>query len=630
MKRVIPIFIFFLLGFVSAFGQKQSQGIPYQAVARDASGTVLANMPLQVTLALTDRAEGSIDYYSERHEVQTDENGLFQLVIGKGISRNGYLNDVPWMNNEVWVEITINGSGQSDLAIKQAVKLFSVPYALFAETAKKLTDAKEVEPRNQSIYWTSTGNVNTRPPHHFLGNHDAKDLVVKTSGETRATFTSNGQLQIKAGSTVRGSDKNITSYPVYIKGANQGVHIKVTGSRDANNNFVSFVDPEGIQGRIEGQTYLELISDPFYIIQAAVYTIDGISIVAGGVAAVAKAAGFGAAVVTAAISLFFAWQVPGWALSAIGEGVKVGAAIIEGAALLTNSISWAVDMAVNVGVAFSSGGADYAEYLPRASYASDLSYGDIVGVRGGTISRITESVDHLMVVSQNPGFLGNVPAEDNIDNYEKVAFLGQVMVKVAGAVSSGDYILPSGNNDGVGIAVRPEDMLMEDYGRIVGVAWESAEEAPLNLVNCSIGLTQNEIAPQVEEISNKVDNIIAHLKGEGPLRPEVTTSANAQNYGPFGRSTPQPQQTLPKIFSNQEFDEIVDHNQEVLREMYGKAETALRASGQVDVSASPGMMVFYADPIGQLKQMRRNPKYDNLWGMMDYYFMQKLDIPSKD
>jgi hypothetical protein len=33
-------------------------------------------------------------------------------------------------------------------------------------------------------------------------------------------------------------------------------------------------------------------------------------------------------------------------------------------------------------------------------------------------------------------------------------------------------LLPSGEGDGYGIAVHPDNMLAMDYGRIVGVAWE--------------------------------------------------------------------------------------------------------------------------------------------------------------
>lgn len=620
MKRILFLLLFFQLWLVSAFGQELIQGIPYQAVARDASGMILADSPLQVSLVFTDGVDGVADFYSEQHEVQTDENGFFQLEIGKGDSRNGYLSDVPWSTSEVWLKITMNSVERSDLAVRRTIQLFSVPYALFAESANKLTEPEDVDLRNQSIYWTSSGNVETRPPYHFLGNRDNKELVVKTAGDKRATFTRDGQLQILAGASVRGNDVAPGSYPVIIKGGNQGIYIKIDGRRSTANNFVTFADntAKEIHGTIEGQTYTELITSPFYIIQSVLYAIEGANLVASGIVNGIKAVGFGSAAAAAYASLIFIFAGPGLTAAAVANGIKLGVDVASAAALLTNSISWAADQAANVGVSFTSGSADYAEYLPRASYAGDLEFGDIVGVRGGTVSKTTQDVDHLMVVSQNPGFLGNVPADGNTDYMEKIAFLGQVKVKVVGAVTAGDYILPSGNDDGVGIAVHPEDMNLKDYGRIVGVAWESAEEAPLNLVNCSIGMTQNEIAPRVEELSNKVDNIIHYLKGEGALRPETQNNP----YLNMGAS----QWKTEKLFSDEEFDEIVDQNASYIRAVYAKVEKDVRASSKLDLATMPEFEAFLDDPVQQLKKMRRDPQYDAVWGELDQYLLQTFKL----
>ncbi|HKK77105.1 MAG TPA: hypothetical protein VJ953_18645 [Saprospiraceae bacterium] len=630
MKRVLLLLFFSQFILASTFGQEQNpqRGIPYQAIARDASGVILADLELQISLVFTDQVGGAT-YYMETHLAKTDENGFFELLIGDGISRTGYLADVPWNEGKIWLEMTINSADKPELAVKQATQLFSVPYALFAESARQLTEAEAVELRNHSIYWTSSGNVGTRPPFHFLGNRDTEDLVVKTNGQTRATFTADGQLKVWAGSTVRGSDAVSSSYPVYIKNGNQGIFITINGSRSSANNFVTFADPEDIHGRIEGQTYPELLANPFYIIKAAVYAIDGVNLVASGVSNGIKAVAFGTAATAAYASLFLAWAGPGLTAASVANGIKLGVDVTGAAALLLNSIAWATSEANNIGVAFNSGAADYAEYLPRVPFSADLYYGDIVGVRAGQVSKVTHSADHLMVVSQNPGFLGNVPADGNTQNMEKIAFLGQVKVKVAGAVSAGDYILPSGNNDGVGIAVHPQNMRTEDYGRIVGVAWESAEEAPLNMVNCSIGMTQNEMAPKVEEISNKVDNIIGYLRGEEPLRPEMVKAERAETNGSIYELNPS-SAGMKKIFSDQEFDEIVDENAAFVKALYGKAEAKLREAEDIDPASIPGMEAFFANPIKGLKEMRRDPQYEGLWGQFDHYLADKFKLKTSN
>src|SRR5690606_29697667 len=67
--------------------------------------------------------------------------------------------------------------------------------------------------------------------------------------------------------------------------------------------------------------------------------------------------------------------------------------------------------------------------------------------------------------------------------------------KVRGQVLTGDYILPSGLNDGTGIAVSPQRIKPEQYGKIVGIAWSAASgDGKISMVNMAIGLNANDVA----------------------------------------------------------------------------------------------------------------------------------------
>ena len=77
----------------------------------------------------------------------------------------------------------------------------------------------------------------------------------------------------------------------------------------------------------------------------------------------------------------------------------------------------------------------------------------------------------------------------------KVAFLGQVPVRIEGTIHSGDYIVPSGRQDGVGMAVSLEEMNPKHYASIVGRVLESnleGEEA-IKTVTVLVGLPHNEL-----------------------------------------------------------------------------------------------------------------------------------------
>lgn len=121
--------------------------------------------------------------------------------------------------------------------------------------------------------------------------------------------------------------------------------------------------------------------------------------------------------------------------------------------------------------------ADYAEWLPRLHQEETLTPGDIVGVVNGHVTRATGDAEQLFVISAAPLVLGNRPPDEEVDRFEPVAFLGQVLVKVCGPVKAGDYILASGNDDGIGRACSPVDILPEEYAKVVGRAWTGSAVA---------------------------------------------------------------------------------------------------------------------------------------------------------
>jgi hypothetical protein len=170
------------------------------------------------------------------------------------------------------------------------------------------------------------------------------------------------------------------------------------------------------------------------------------------------------------------------------------------------------------GITYGSKGADYAEWLPRIDDDDLLLLGQIVGVYAGKISLNTEGADQVLVISSKPIVLGNMPDKGKEDLYEKVAFMGQVPVWVRGNVEVGDYILASGDNDGIGMAVSPDHMKIEDIQRIVGKAWSGSNNSKLGLINVAIGLNRNDITNIVlkqqqamEDLSTRLEDVEVKL-----------------------------------------------------------------------------------------------------------------------
>ena len=161
------------------------------------------------------------------------------------------------------------------------------------------------------------------------------------------------------------------------------------------------------------------------------------------------------------------------------------------------------------GVTYKSGAADYAEFLLRLDSEEVIEPGDLVGVFGGRVTRATQGAEQVLVVSSGPIVLGNDPGDEEADLYEKAAFLGQVQVRVRGPVAAGDLIVPSGLEDGIGMAVSPEAITAEQFAQAVGQAWESSAEEGIKEVLVAVGMLHHD--PTVAQMAGRIDALEARL-----------------------------------------------------------------------------------------------------------------------
>lgn len=174
---------------------------------------------------------------------------------------------------------------------------------------------------------------------------------------------------------------------------------------------------------------------------------------------------------------------------------------------------------------YGTSGADFAECLPRLHAEELIEAGDIVGVFAGKITKATTGAHHLAAITRRPAVVGNLPRREDGHLYGQVALVGQVPVKVRGPVAAGDFIVPSGSDDGAGLAVKPEQMTPFDYARIVGRAWESAVGEETRPVNVAVGV--NSVAP----LETLVAFVRAHQEQIEALRGElesVTADGNPE------------------------------------------------------------------------------------------------------
>lgn len=188
----------------------------------------------------------------------------------------------------------------------------------------------------------------------------------------------------------------------------------------------------------------------------------------------------------------------------------------------------AYDLNNNIGVAYTTGSGDYAEWLERADAFETIMAGDVVGVKGGKISKYFENPDYYMAVSSMPAMVGNMPEERDKWKYEQIAFIGQVPVRVMGECEIGDYIIPSGSH-GLAVAKSESEMTIPDYKNVIGIAWEQStvqtKSYEPQLINTVIGVNQKGLNEHVEKLNremielrnavSKIEDAVADLSNGG-------------------------------------------------------------------------------------------------------------------
>ena len=123
--RSIHLSLLACLFTVGSFAQAPN-GINYQAVLRDVSGTIEPNTSATLGLAVIEGSTEGPVVYEEEHVVTSNDFGLLNVVLGAGVVTNGSFATIDWSTGAFFVRTSLNGDevGTS--------RMLSVPYALFA------------------------------------------------------------------------------------------------------------------------------------------------------------------------------------------------------------------------------------------------------------------------------------------------------------------------------------------------------------------------------------------------------------------------------------------------------------------------------------------------------------------
>jgi hypothetical protein len=108
------------------------QGIPYQAIARNASGVAIANTAVKVRFSIRDSIATGAIKYQETHNPTTSALGLFSVNVGMGTVVSGTFSGINWGKNAKFLQVELNTTGGTTFTDLGTTQMMSVPYALFA------------------------------------------------------------------------------------------------------------------------------------------------------------------------------------------------------------------------------------------------------------------------------------------------------------------------------------------------------------------------------------------------------------------------------------------------------------------------------------------------------------------
>jgi len=208
MRKKITYTLILLAGFcLTGFAQLPTS-FNYQAVARDAGGTVMASKNLTVILGIIQDSAGGMLVWEEEHTVTTNSLGLFNLKIGSGTSTtNGSLShfdSIEWGGAAYFLKVGIDlGSGVLDIG---TTPFMAVPYALYAYKSGNGTGGNQQLSLKGKELSISGGNTVSL---------DVNDADADSSNELQELSLNGDDLTISKGNTVSlasiGGDADVDS-----------------------------------------------------------------------------------------------------------------------------------------------------------------------------------------------------------------------------------------------------------------------------------------------------------------------------------------------------------------------------------------------------------------------------------
>lgn len=203
----ISFVLLLILSIENTYAQTKPDGILFQAVARDGAGNAAASRTIYVKIAILKSTATGENIYNETHQVLSNDEGIFTVIIGKGVRTSGVasLSNIDWRASVYFFNVnmaiapsipTPGWDPNKEYVDLGSSQIWSVPYSFFSERAIIADSAETIKtllPGSKG----GTGVVNDGKTITLAKNFKLTglgDLTLNTLGPTTLTLPLSGKF----------------------------------------------------------------------------------------------------------------------------------------------------------------------------------------------------------------------------------------------------------------------------------------------------------------------------------------------------------------------------------------------------------------------------------------------------
>ena len=198
MKNLLYILLLIPFGILA----QTPQGFKYQAVIRNANGSLVTNQQVAIkTSLISGSALGNVDY-SEQHDVATNGYGVASFTVGYGTPITGTYTAVNWSANDYFLKTELDIQNNGNFQLMGTSQILSVPYASHANTATTTLTDNDTSSTNEIQQLSLQGNQLILSGGGSVALTGTVDLDADPSNELQTLSLSNDTLYLTNGNYV--------------------------------------------------------------------------------------------------------------------------------------------------------------------------------------------------------------------------------------------------------------------------------------------------------------------------------------------------------------------------------------------------------------------------------------------